>query len=1371
MSDQLDVSTDFEEPADLSISPLNFPVVGMGASAGGLGALLRFFEQMPASNGMAFVVILHLSPNHESSAAEILQRVTKMPVVQVHGTTPIEPDHVYVIPPNHDLAMNAGDLQLSESHRVNGIHTSIDLFFRTLAQVHQERAIAIVLSGTGTDGAAGLARVKEEGGVTLVQTPGDAEYDGMPQMAIATGMVDFVLNVVEMPQRLLALWANASRITLPKETDPQLRVLPLDSADAAKQAEEALRDILALLRTYCHNDFRHYKRATVLRRIERRLQVNSLPDLAAYRDFLRDHPAEAKPLLQDMLISVTNFFRDRYAFEALESAVLPTLMVDRPQDEPFRAWVVGCATGEEAYSIAMLLREQLDAHRSSAEMQVFATDIDEGAISVGRNGKYQPFVKADVSPGRLHRFFTLEQDQLRVIKSLRDKVLFARHNVLRDPPFSRLDLVCCRNLLIYLDRDAQSRVLEMFRFALKPGGYLFLGSSESTEAAPNLFTAVDKKNRIYKINPSAHSTRHLPLLMSMPTKRRALPPLSQNRRASDLPSFAELHRKFIDQVISPSVLIDAQHEVLHLSENAGKFLLPGSGTPSLNLLANVQAELRTELRTALFQTAQSGRPAQTDAVSVYRGNTPVCVQMTAHYFGEIGNPTGVTLVMFAEVPEKPREVLLDSTEPAHLRRINELEGEIKLLKLHLQETVEQAEHSTEDLRASNEELQAINEELRSASEELETSKEELQSINEELTTVNYQLKVKVEETSKINDDLQNLITSTDIATVFIDMGLRIKRFTPQAANVFNLIPADINRSLLDITHRLDYESMADDTIGMLKTLTLVERHVSSSDGKHYLARIRPYRTTDDRIDGAVLTFVDVTALRQAEEKLRAGEKRLRIAAETTRDYAILTIDEEGLITSWNAGAKRIFGYEEKDVVGQDFSMLFTAEDRAAGVPEEELRCAREDGRSVDERWHLRKDGTSFFCSGALTRLEGEAWGYAKIARDMTESRSQQASRDELLAMEKKANELKDQFLAVMSHELKHPLNLIQVNTELLVSQPEVRMLPEVVRAGEIIKLAVASQTKIIDDLLDLSRAQTGKLTLRLAPVDLRELTSSIATAAQEAAAKKGLSFHFECESEDLVSLCDRVRTEQVFWNLINNAIKFTPEGESVTINLARDDAFARFTVTDTGQGISPEFLPQIFGMFVQDSHQSTPNSGLGVGLTLVRDLTVAQGGRVLADSAGKGKGATFSVWLPLAKTRPQNKKLPAPAGNLKGFKILVVDDMVDLLEPFAALLRLEGAEVDIAITGQAALDMLPQKTYDLLISDIGMPHMDGYDLIRKVRKNPGQRNLKAIALSGYGRQVDTVRALQSGFNAHLAKPATVAHICQTIAQLVNTEPH
>ena len=1371
MSD-LPITRPEPEPLDpLTPAAVDFPVVGIGASAGGLESLLRFFEHMPEGNGMAFVVVLHLSPTHESSVAEILQRVTKMPVSQVDGTTVTQADHVYVIPPNHDLEMMDGELRLVKPTRNMGRAVAIDLFFRSLAQAHQERTIAIILSGTGSDGSVGLARVKECGGVTMAQTPEDAAYDGMPVAAIATGMVDFVLNAADMPERLVQLWRNARSIRLPQEGEASLKVMAQENADAARQAEEALRDIMDLLRRYSKNDFKHYKRATVLRRIARRLQVRGLPDLPAYRDYLRENPEETVPLLQDMLISVTNFFRDKNAFEALEHDWMPSLFENRSPDEPLRVWVAGCATGEEAYSVTMLLREQMELHHFTGELQVFATDIDEKAISLARTGLYPASIMTDVSPARLRQFFTPEHGLFRVVKQVRDKVLFALHNVLSDPPFSRLDMICCRNLLIYLDREAQSRVLETFRFALKPGGVMFLGVSESTDAASNLFIGVDKKNRIYKINPHARALRHLPP-DSERVRELALPqqPRSERLGLSES-SFAELHRKFLAQVSAPSVLVDAKYRVLHLSENAGKFLRHSGGTPSMSLLNNVPVELRIDLRMALFQAAESGEVIKTCPVAVLRGagQLPVQVQMTVKRFGEPGSELALLLVLFDEFTHTPPPLSLDDAKPAHRRLISQLETEISQVKSHLQDTLEDSETSTQELKASNEELQAINEELRSASEELETSKEELQSINEELTTVNYELKVKVEETSKVNDDLQNFIASTDIATIFIDRDLRIKRYTPQATRIFNLIASDNNRSLLDITHKLDYDTLADDLAQVFKTLSVVERQVGSSEGKTYLARIRPYRTLEDRIEGAVLTFVDVTALRKAEATVRAREESLRIAAQTTRDYAILTVDEQGLITAWNQGAERIFGYGDEDAIGQPFDLIFSPEDRAAGAPAQELRTARENGRCTEDRWHWHKEGRSIFCSGVLTHLKGGAGGFAKIVRDQTESKTRQTQRDDKLAVELKTNELKDEFLAVMSHELKHPLNLIQVNTELLISQPEVRALPMVERVGKTIKQAVISQTQIIDDLLDLSRVRTGKLTLTLTVVNLKEVVSSIVAAVQDRAEQQNLTLSYKSQEGDVMALCDRVRTEQIFWNLINNAIKFTPAGGRVDLYLNCEPGVAKFSVADTGQGIAPEVLPTVFGMFMQEGGRGNNthkvNSGLGVGLALVQELTVAQGGLVVAESKGLNQGSTFTVWLPKAYPKPQILPAKLPQASLQGLKILLVDDMVDLLEPFAALLHQEGATADMALGGQEALDLLDANTYDLLISDIGMPYMDGYELIRKIRKRPGLEKLKAIALSGYGRQVDTVRALQSGFDAHLSKPSTVSHICETITKL------
>ncbi|HSV60944.1 MAG TPA: chemotaxis protein CheB [Variovorax sp.] len=1357
------------EEAGLAVSDLDFPVVGIGASAGGLAALQTFFAQLPPDSGMAFVVILHLSPKHESNAAEILQRSTAMPVVQVQGRAGIEADHVYIIPPTSDLEMDDGCLRLQALQRTRGgVHAAIDLFFRTLAQVHGERGICVVLSGTGSDGAVGLTRVKEAGGVTLAQSPADAEYDGMPRAAIATGMVDIVLPVGQIPQRLVALWNNMRHIRMPADITAKLDTEAEQAHTPAQRAETALADIMTLMRLHTRHDFKHYKRATVLRRIERRLQVNGLPDLPAYRDHIRHNPGEAPHLLQDLLISVTNFFRDREAFEALEREVIPTLFEgQRAVDEPIRVWVAGCATGEEAYSIAILLREQIERAHAMADFQIFATDIDDRAVAVARAGLYPGAISTDVSPQRLARFFVKEGESYRVIKPIREKVLFAAHNVLRDPPFSRLDLVCCRNLLIYLERRAQASILDMFRFALKPNATLFLGVSESPDAAGESFVAVDKKHRIYRSAPGAGPVRNLPTLVAEPPDGRARSVVglrSERRQASN----AEIHRRSLEQLLPPSVLVDAQFNILHLSEGAGLYMEHGSGLPSHNLLSNVSPELRLELRSALRAASQSRQNVEVRNVRLDRGGQPRSLHLSVRPF-KSEEDAELALVVFDEADAQAPAEDLSQLDEATRKLVTHLEQENRQLKEHLQETIEHSETSTEELKASNEELQAINEELRSATEELETSKEELQATNEELTTVNYELKLKVEETGLINDDLQNFIASADIATVFVDRGLNIKRFTPQAATLFNLISSDVGRSLLDITHRLEYPALGDDAQQVFVSLRVIERSMKSNDGKQFLARFLPYRTAEDKIVGAVLTFIDITALHAARQEVHAGEERLRVAAEMTRDFAIITTDDEGVVTGWNAGAARMFQWREDEIIGQSADLVFTDEDRAKGVPQAEMAKALSTGRADDERWHKRKDGSTFYCSGVMTPMAAaDVRGFSKIARDMTEHRQLSETKELLLAQEQAlrrqalfASTLKDEFLAVMSHELKHPLNLIHVNAQLLTRMPEARKIPAVARAGEAIRRAANSQAKIIDDLLDLSRARTGKMALRIEELVINETIAAIVRAAEADARAAGVELSFECTSKPVQVACDQVRLEQIAWNLVSNALKFTPPGGRVTVQLEVDAQARRacLTVQDTGKGIDAHFLPHVFEMFSQEGFARRPGErGLGIGLALVRELAQALGGSVSAASEGVGSGSTFRVLLPLAEAAVERSAAPGPKDEnpLAELRILLVDDSKETLSLFKELLELEEAIVDTAPGGKDALEKLGANEYDLLISDLGMPEMTGYELIAEVRKMPGNSaSVPAIALSGYGREADAERAVGVGFDGHLSKPASI----------------
>ena len=1357
-------------------STLDFPVVGIGASAGGMAALLNMFEHMPVSHDMAFVVILHLSPTHPSSAAAILQRSTRMPVVQVTAKVKIEPSHIYVIAPNHQLSMFDGFLVVSELERPRGKHVAIDLFFRTLAEVHRERAIAIVLSGTGSDGAVGLARIKENGGLTLVQAPDDAEYEGMPLAAIRTNAVDFVLPVIDIPQKLIELWDNARIIELPLPGDGEAPIALLPGPVEAAVAEEALQQIIGQLLTHTGHDFRHYKRATVLRRIERRLQVRAVRTLPEYSEVLQADPGEFKALLDDMLIGVTNFFRDREAFEALERDVIPDLFKDKGPGDEVRAWVAACASGEEAYSLAILLTEQAALNDNAPPFQVFASDIDEHAINTARAGIYPGAIITDVAPARLRQYFTKEDELYRIRKSVRDRILFAAHNLLRDPPFSRLDLVTCRNLLIYLNRDVQSKVLQMFHFALKPGGFLFLGSSESADAVADYFIPVDKKNRIYRARfgiPQVQyqSPGRAGFGVRIPESVRNRAPL---KRAL---SYGNLHQRALAQIAPPSAMIDREGNIVHLSEHAGQFVRMIGGEPSRSLLNLILPELRLELRSALFQVTQGDAAITCRPIALASELAPYPIAMTLHPFRDDEAENDFVLVVFRQAEETSGPLTGEQPSGSHDVVLAQLEAELQRRREQLQETIESSEVSTEELRASNEELQAINEELRSATEELETSKEELQSVNEELVTVNYELKVKVEETGKANDDLNNLIASTDIPTIFVDGGMRIKRFTPRAADLFSIIASDVGRSLLDLTHKLDYEQLPEDVNATFETLRLVEREVRSNDGSCYIVRLLPYRTNEDRIEGAVMTFFDVTLRRQAEEQARASEARMRLVAESASDYAIITLDAEGRVTSWSRGAEHVFGYSAQEMAQQTLERLFVPEDIASGVPVSELRCALADGRAEDERWHVRKDGSRFYCSGVTTPLFDDAfYGYAKIARDATVRVRHENEREQALGREQVSRSeaqqdsaLKEEFLSVMAHELRNPLNMININVELLSRMPVVREAPGFPRIAKGIRNAVTSQAKIIDDLMDMSRIRTGKLSLAKVPLDIGRVVCELIDTARAGDAASEVAIGFSDNGEGAMVLADKVRIEQVVMNLLSNAMKFTPAGGHVEVSIVREDAWVRLDVVDNGQGIAPEFLPHVFDMYGQSGaviHRA--NGGLGIGLALVCDIMKLHGGRVEAFSDGVGKGARFCAWLPLAASAESSSQQGQRSMDeaLAGRRILVIDPVRDMLDVFTSLLEVSGATVFAAISAEEGLRILGQETVDLLIADISTNTADGLDLMQRVRAQEQYVTLPAIAVSSMQRTDDIAAALAAGFSVQLGKPISVEELSATVRHLL-----
>lgn len=854
------------------------PLVALGGSDGGREALATFFRALPADTGMAYVVMLQPAPEQEDGLADCLARATAMPVVPVRRIEHLAPDHIYLGAPGHGLKALDGSLAAVSLPTLRSRQAAVDQLLRSVADSHGPQATAILLSGTDGEGSAGVKRIKERGGLTIVQDPVEAAHASAPSRAIATGMVDWVLPVAEMPQRLLDYHRHAEHVRLPSEEPPRPHPLP----ECAVADEALLHDVLALLRHRGGRDLSQYKRATLLRRIGRRMQVNGAGDLAGYLECLRTRPGEAGALLQDLLISVTHFFRDTECFDAL-AAHLPALLAGRTHNDTVRVWVPACATGEEAYSIAMLLSEQARALDDPPTVQVFATDLSEDVIRTAREGLYPSAIEADVSEERLRRFFVKDPRGWRVGAEVREMVLFAQHDLMADSPFSRLDLVSCRNLLIYLTPEAQSRALSLFQFSLRPGGLLFLGASESIEDTGVSFVVLDRAHRLYQ-QPAGPRPR-LPLPPSATPPRgdaataglraasaaaaarapKAPPALRDVRGgASDRAASAwgEAHLRLLEHLAPPSVLVDAEHEMLHLSAAAGRFLHFGGGEPSRNLLRVVHPALRLDLRAALAEAAMSGVPVQVERIAVELPDGPDEVTLRVLPAPDVA-PDALLVLFDSQAPgtadhppgahgRAPAATAMAPDPLAH-----RLDREVERLKARLRDTVEQYEASTEELKANNEELHAMNEELRSATEELETSREELQAINEELTTVNQELKGKVEELGRANSDLQNLMDATDIATVFLDRELRIMRFTPAAAPLFHLIAGDVGRPITDLTTQLSYPQLQDDAHQVLDTLEPLARSVSERGGRCHQARLRPYRTQDDRIAGLVLTLVDL----------------------------------------------------------------------------------------------------------------------------------------------------------------------------------------------------------------------------------------------------------------------------------------------------------------------------------------------------------------------------------------------------------------------------------------------------------------------------------------------------------------------------------
>lgn len=841
------------------------PVVGIGASAGGLEALEQFLRHVPEKSGLAFVVVQHLDPTHKALLPDLLQSATTMVVCEVTDKTPVKPDCVYVIPPNHDMSILHGVLHLFKPAAPRGQRLPIDFFFRSLADDQQERSIGVILSGMGSDGTLGLRAIKKKGGLSLVQDPLSAKFDSMPRSIIDAGLADLIAPVEELPAKLIAANRHA-RVRIP------------DVKPMVDDTGGGLEKILILLRAKTGHDFSMYKENTLYRRIERRMGIHQVDGIMSYVRLLQENSQETDLLFKELLIGVTNFFRDPAAWNLLREKALPHLFKTRPENGTLRAWSLGCSTGEEAYSLAMVFKEitaQTEL-KPEVKLRIFATDLDADAIDKARRGHYPQGIEADVSPERLARFFVKEARGYKVSQEIREMITFATQNAIMDAPFTKLDLVICRNLLIYLTPKLQQRVLSLLHYSLNPDGILFLGSSEAVNASSDLFEPIDSASRLFRRRKSIRTTERT---VFPPSFFPALPGTSQEtptlKLAANIQTLAD--QVLLQSFSPPAVLVNNKGDILYISGRTGKYLEPAAGKVNWNIHAMARDGLRVDLGSAFLKAQRQKEAVRVKGLTVTVGDTVHVVDLTVQELSEPEALKGMVMIIFSDVDAPPKQKAARRTKPgsASNSRVVELEQELCRCHEDLRSTQEEMQASHEELRSINEEMQSTNEELQSTNEELTTSREEMQSLNEELQTVNAEQQSKMDELTRINDDMRNLLNSTEIVTIFLDGQLCVRRFTPGANKIFKFIPGDVGRPLSDIANDLFYPEIFEEAQEVLRTLSFSEKQVPTGDGRWYTVRIMPYRTTNDVIVGLVMTFLNVTAAKELEMELRAENEQLK----------------------------------------------------------------------------------------------------------------------------------------------------------------------------------------------------------------------------------------------------------------------------------------------------------------------------------------------------------------------------------------------------------------------------------------------------------------------------------------------------------------
>ncbi len=1367
----------------------SFPVVGVGASAGGLEAFRQLLAHVPANAGLALVLVQHLEPKRASLLSDALGRATRMKVAQAEDGVQVEPNRVYVIPPGAQMAIEQGVLRLSlRNDDAQRPHLPIDHFFRSLAAERGRQSIGVVLSGTASDGTEGLAAIRAQGGITFAQDPRSARFGEMPQSAIGAGVVDYSLPLPALGEELTRL-ARHPYLARREPVPPT----PRGAASLAR--------VFGLVRAACGVDFSEYKPATFKRRLARRMAVRRAQDIAAYLTLLKEDPGEARSLHDDLLIQVTSFFRDRESFEELKATALPDVLKRKAAGAPIRAWVVGCSTGEEVYSLAMSIVEFLGDSPSVHPVHVFGSDVSDKAIEHARAGLYSEAAMREVGEERRSRFFVKSERGWRVDKALRELCVFARNDVARDPPFSRLDLVSCRNVLIYFGHALQKRVLEGLHHSLNQPGFLLLGRSENVSSAPRLFAPATASGKLFARKPVPSTFRFVPRAGAVPFAHGPLAGETAERARTEGALGQHVDGMILARYGPPGVVVSERLEVVQFRGRTGPYLEPPAGEPQTHLLRMARPGLRAPLRVALSQARKTSAPVRKERVEVDldgSGRTCDIVVLPSRAPG-IGDERSFVVLFEERAPEPakrpgpkragPRRGAAGRDPAAFLR----LEEELASTKEFLGSLIEEHGRANDELASANTEFVSVNEELQSMNEELETAKEELQATNEELTTVNDELNGRNQELQLLNSDLSNLLETVEIPVLMLDANRRIRRFTTQAGAFLNLAPAAVGKPIGDVTLDLlapDLELWVTQT---MQTGVMVESEVQDRAERWHRMRIRPHRALDGRADGTIISLVDIHALKHDVAD-----------AEWERDYArniveavqmpLVVIDGRLRVLSANEAYFTGFGVSAAETEGRGF---FDIGGGCWDTPE--LRRSLGEVLAEDARFRELELERDFPGAGRRTMsLSARSVKSRTSTRmvllgieDVTERIRGERLRAELLAraeraqnLAERANEAKDQFLAVLSHELRTPLTSLLLQAELLRSG--VLGPAKLKRVSAAVERSAKLQQRLVEELLDVSSIIAGKMHLEDQWVDLAPVVLAALELVKAPAEAKSLRIATDVAAAIPLFRGDPARLQQVVANLLTNSIKLTPAGGHVGVKLERVDGSATITVTDTGRGIDPGFLPRVFDRFAQEGgSRARHHGGLGLGLAIVRHIVELHGGTIRAESPGRDRGATFTATLPLrdAEEAPspdvsgvsveaEEGVHAAPDGQRLGaVRVLVVDDD-DVREAIAELLAREGAEVSTCASVEAGLVAVETFRPHVILCDVAMPGQDGYAFVRGLRALDGARggSIPAVAFTALVGEGERERCLAAGFQAHLAKPVTRDAVLGAVQSLLDPRP-